>query len=128
MLDPKKVKRRLRHDDTMRRGAERQEFLERLRHDIIDEATPRDLDHCLPLITLILKRFEKEETIPVLPSSIERFEWYFETQLMPAIDAFAKTPEERRKMLADLLLYLATSVGRRYQTAFSVQETEGPLV
>jgi len=86
------------------RKSERQKFLETVQRYIVDEeeATHKRISFQLGICRVILKYFAYMEGLPYPPSPYSPEEKFFQKTLLPAIEGFARTPEEALALVTDI--------------------------
>ena len=106
----------------MKRDAERQKLLDAMKQVLLDEEAkahrrmPLQIDMCRAM----LEHFaEGAPSVPFVETSARQF---FRTQVLPAIEEFARTPEEALALVADLFLWLCQSITRYSRVPLEVQE------
>ena len=106
----------------MKRDAERQGFLDEMKRAVMGEEAkayrrmPSQLDMCRAILEYFA---EGAPSVPFVETSARQF---FRTQVLPAIEEFARTPEEALALVADLFLWLCQSITRYSRVPLEVQE------
>jgi len=108
-----------------KREYERREFLEAVQRYIVDEeeATHKRISFQIGICRVILKYFAFMEGLPFPPSPYSPEEKFFQKTLLPAIEKFARTPEEAQALVTDIFEWECKSIARHYKVPLQVQET-----
>ncbi len=114
----------------MRRGSERQEFIERLKMLIIDdeEESHNRLSVQIPLLILLVQHLavtEKADLLDIVPVPKRTRDLFF-TLILPELTSFARTPEEAAALLAELFLWEANSIANAFKSPLQTQEIMEP--
>jgi hypothetical protein len=112
----------------MKRGAERQRFLENVQRHLIDneeESRHRVLSQINTHIA-IMEHFAKANGTPGAnwPQTEERR--YFTETILPAIKEFAQTDEEAMALIADLFTWEGNSLANHFKAPLHTQEMMEP--
>ncbi len=115
-------------DAWMKRGAERQEFLESLKRQIIDEEeeSHQRLTVQIPLAIAVMELLGASSPAPITVVAKEKVWHLLSKKVWPQIKSFARTPEEEKALLAELLLWEANSLANYFKAPLQTQEIDEP--
>ena len=116
----------------MRRGAERQQFLEEIKKLVLDEEReahesrlPIYATHAVILEYLSHKDAGNTPFIADSPSKV-RMRGVFHQTILPLVTDFARTDTEALSLIAELFVWTSASVARFFQNELMRQEIHHP--
>ncbi len=112
----------------MKRGSERQEFLDNLKRAIYDEEEEyrKRMGMQIPFAVVILNHLGNNLERLDLPILVMAKANDFFEGILKEIKAFARTPQEELALIADLLEWEVASIATYFRQPLQVQETIEP--
>ena len=116
----------MKNDQLMRNGAERQDFLDELKRQIMDEEeqTHRRVSFQVPLTIDLLLCLAHADGVRIQIAGESAPGDFLRERIMPQITAFAKSVQDQRVLIADLFLWEANSLTNRYREPLSPLDIE----
>ena len=108
----------------MKRGVERQEFLDLLKREIMDEEdeSHQRLTIQIPFTVAMVELLGTSSPAPITVEAKDKAWRLLSKRIWPQIKDFARTPEEADTLLAELLVWESNSLANYFKRPLQIQE------
>lgn len=113
----------------MRRGAERQDLLEKIKRDVLDEqAETHQYERSKFAFNAALLEYLSEQNGngPPTQAADTPERRYLRERVLPAIAKFARTPIEARALVAELYLWHCETIAKRFKAELQSEGARDP--